>query len=105
MARLELVERQAFSIGEVSSYNEVMRIYLYALFIFALVLGAQKIGLSGLYYQHPNFDMVPHFLTGLGIGLFLCALFKSFFPHRDEKIPIVIIVIGIIISMVTQSDR
>ena len=72
--------------------------YLYALLLFALVLGAQEIGLHGLYYRHPLFDIVPHFLTGLGIGIFLCALFQSLFPKHDETVPIVLIVFLIMVA-------
>ncbi len=58
-----------------------MKTYIYALLVLIAVLLAHLLGINGLYFQFPPYDIFMHILGGIGIGLFITAFVKSNFSH------------------------
>ncbi|MBP6858368.1 MAG: hypothetical protein KBC33_00885 [Candidatus Pacebacteria bacterium] len=76
-----------------------MRIYISAFIVLALVLGAHISGLDGYYYTIDGYDVFMHIAGGVGIGLFVAALLRSYrqgalFSRRNVILGV--IVIGIV---------
>ena len=60
------------------TYNYGMITYICALIVLAALLAAHVCGLDGYYFIYPWYDIMMHILGGVGVGLFLAAIFKSY---------------------------
>ncbi len=79
-----------------------MKLYIYALVVLVVVLIAHLLGIGGLYFQYPFYDIFMHILGGIGIGLFITAFVKSNFStyvsalHIRRNIVIGVLLVGIV---------
>ncbi|MEK7610038.1 MAG: hypothetical protein AAB470_02895 [Patescibacteria group bacterium] len=73
--------------------------YIYAWIVLAIVLAMHIFGLTGPYFTFSGYDIIMHFLGGVGIGLFVLALFNSLkfsSKNRGRVIIFGVIMVGII---------
>ncbi len=73
-----------------------MKIYIWAFAVLVVVLIGQLVGMEGLYFKMPLFDIPMHILGGVGIALFVSA----FAIGRDGRIKhkITFVVIGLLMA-------
>lgn len=69
--------------------------YISALVILFIVLKAHILGVNGLYYLIPGYDIMMHILGGIGIALFVVALLRTF--KQDSFFNIKFIVLSVFI--------
>lgn len=76
-----------------------MRIYITALVVLGFVLFAHISGLDGLYYTVERYDVMMHFLGGVGIGFFIIALVRSYrhiVVFSSKHIILGVLIVGIV---------
>ena len=79
-----------------------MKLYIYALVVLLATLGAHLMGINGLYFRYPFYDIFMHILGGIGIGLFITAFVKSNFStyvsalHIRRNIVMGVLLVGIV---------
>ncbi|MDQ2932847.1 MAG: hypothetical protein M3Q80_00510 [bacterium] len=76
-----------------------MKLYICAFVVVSIVLGAHIFGLKGLYIDIPTYDIMMHMIGGVGIALFLSALFQSYKTGEffsAKNIVVGVFIIGII---------
>ena len=73
-----------------------MKLYIYAFLVLVATLVAHVLGINGLYWDIPPYDIFMHILGGIGIGLFVLAFLRSNFSRfADKKVVIVLGVLGV----------
>lgn len=68
-----------------------MLIYILSFIILAVVRYMHVAGLNGLYMEYWYYDIIMHFLGGVGVGLLTLAILNSFTPNLRHRRKLVIL--------------
>ena len=81
---------------EINTYNIYMIMYISAFVVLIVTLISHIIGMNGLYFHFPAYDIFMHIIGGIGIGLFLTAFIKSNLPNLRCKRSVLIVGVFIV---------